>query len=375
MPKKNIALYTSVEGHLSIAQAIQQLLEPQYTVHTYSTRDPSFDFYLPFYRNYPGAFRRVYNLARNSFFVKLVEKFLLLKYKKIVFSFNRHHHIDLCISTYFMYNPSLQKYCAQEQIGNISVIPDPRTVHPLLISEQADVNITFDAAHQKECQKVNSHAKYLEVGWFVRQEYTPAKSKHAAKKKINLDPEILTFLVTSGSEGTNLIASIFPFLLQAKTALQIIVSCGNNQLLLHKVEKLAQEAQKSTGAVTIIPLPFTTKLYEYMQAADLVIGKAGPNTIFESAATLTPFFAITHIAGQEDGNLDIIREHNLGYVQEDPAKAAELINEIVAHPEMLKTFESDLKKLNDHNKSAQVKFLSLVGSLLRKDELRPAESV
>jgi UDP-N-acetylglucosamine:LPS N-acetylglucosamine transferase len=97
-----------------------------------------------------------------------------------------------------------------------------------------------------------------------------------------------------------------------------------------------------------------------MQASDLVIGKAGPNSVFEAVACLTPFFATTHIAGQEDGNLDIIRELKLGYVEEDSVKAAKLLHQIIENPKQLENFKENLNVLSDYNKQAKTKLKVLL---------------
>ncbi len=370
--KAIITLFTSVEGHLSIAEAIQQSLADKYTVHTFISRDALFDLYLPIYRFFPGIFKFVYNFGKNKVFRAIANVFLLHKYHDTVFSFNEQHQADLCMSVYFMYNPSLDKYVQKKHIDYINIIPDPRTTHPLYVSSLAQPNVVFDEAHQRECLKLRSNAAYAQLGWFVREEYQPPQNKKKAKEHLSLDSEKLTFLITSGSEGTHLVTSILPSLIAAKASLQIIVACGNNQLLLKDMEMLAQQTEQAGGEVSIIPLPFTKELYKYMQAADLVIGKAGPNSIFEAAATLTPFFAITHIAGQEDGNLDIIRERNLGYVEENPTKAAQLIKEIITQPEILQTFEPSLKELATYNRETKKKFLTLVEELLQKHPTLPS---
>ena len=71
-----------------------------------------------------------------------------------------------------------------------------------------------------------------------------------------------------------------------------------------------------------------------MGIADLIIGKAGPNTIFETVAAKKPFIAITHIAGQEDCNLDLIKEYQLGFVEENAIKVVEALARCVeeTHP-------------------------------------------
>jgi UDP-N-acetylglucosamine:LPS N-acetylglucosamine transferase len=101
-----------------------------------------------------------------------------------------------------------------------------------------------------------------------------------------------------------------------------------------------------------------------MQAADLVIGKAGPNMLFETVATETPFFAITHIAGQEDGNLDIIRDYNLGYVEENILKAQRILKQIINHPEQLDKFKTDILKLKKYNQQSKEKLLKIIANLI-----------
>jgi UDP-N-acetylglucosamine:LPS N-acetylglucosamine transferase len=56
---------------------------------------------------------------------------------------------------------------------------------------------------------------------------------------------------------------------------------------------------------------------EVLSASDIVFGKAGPNFLFNVVACKKPFVAITHVGGQEDGNLDIIRKKKGRKVSEE----------------------------------------------------------
>jgi len=73
---------------------------------------------------------------------------------------------------------------------------------------------------------------------------------------------------------------------------------------------------------------FTTKMGKLMEEADIVAGKAGPNLLFEAVTCQKPFLALTYIPGQEDGNLDIIKNKNLGWVALTIEKADEILQEI-----------------------------------------------
>jgi len=157
---------------------------------------------------------------------------------------------------------------------------------------------------------------------------------------------------------------VLPILIFSQQPIQVIVACGSNQALYRSTEALQKIIDKSDNHSSLIPLKFTSKIHLYMQAADLVIGKAGPNMLFETVATETPFFAITHIAGQEDGNLDIIRDYNLGYVEENILKAQKILKQIINHPEQLDKFKTDILKLKKYNQQSKEKLLKIIANLI-----------
>ena len=94
-----------------------------------------------------------------------------------------------------------------------------------------------------------------------------------------------------------------------------------------------------------------------------VRAKAGPNSLFESVATKTPYFAISHISGQEDGNLDIIKDYKLGFVEERSAKAVKLLKQTCNNPETLKQFDKSLETLAKYNKNSGKRLIELIESM------------
>ena len=101
-----------------------------------------------------------------------------------------------------------------------------------------------------------------------------------------------------------------------------------------------------------------------MAVSDLVVGKAGPNLIFETVAAKKPFMAVCHIAGQEDGNLSLIKKKKLGLVEENPVRAIRLLKKIINKPQILNRFEKFIKKERQYNKEAGDKLVKIVKNLL-----------
>jgi processive 1,2-diacylglycerol beta-glucosyltransferase len=364
MTKKTLCLFTTVQGHTSISEAVKQVFEKDWNVQIFFERDDTFDFYVPIYQFFPGLFKIPFQIAKRKEILAFLHSHYKQKYQKKIQSFFNKNKPDICISIYYMYNKCLEEISEKNSIPFINVFTDPRTFHPLLISEKATTNLVFDTQAEEECKTGYPESSFQKVGWFVRDQYEQEYDKETVRQQLKLDPKVLAFLIVAGSEGTNVITTFLPFLLNTKKKLQVIVACGTNKTLFKSIKTLAQFLKKAKSGVDLIPLSFTSELHLYMQAADLVIGKAGPNTVFESVATSTPFFAITHIAGQEDGNLEIIQQYKLGYVEENPLKAGRLLKRLIQHPEELKSFTPSLKEMANYNKNSKVLLKKIVADLM-----------
>jgi UDP-N-acetylglucosamine:LPS N-acetylglucosamine transferase len=358
--KKTIGIFSTKQGHQSIAEAIKEKVEDQagdrYRVEIFYTDQPLALFYNSIYRLAPKALDRPYefsvdvikNYAELS---KLVANLFLKSTYQSSLRFIKEKNIDLAISAHFIYPPSLEKIQQKKNIPLFNVIANPRTIHPLELSAKAKMNFFFD---RKNLQNYQKKCQAQAVGWFVGQRFEKNYQKEQIKKQLNIKKE-LNFLIASGSEGSAAVLKILPALINCQKPLQVYVACGNNETLYNNVRGIQKSlAAFSQSKAMITPLKFTKKLHLYMQAADLVIGKAGPNTLFESVATLTPFFAITHLA-QEEGNLAIIEEQQLGYVEEKGKAASKKLLDIIKHPQQLDKFQDHLLKLKKYNQqSAQI---------------------
>lgn len=359
-----IGVFTGPEGHYSLGEAATEALAANHTVVEFFREDPLFLLYRPFYQLFPVMQRIPYHLSQMDGTQKLMHEVFRDRYHKLLESFFNENKPDICISTYFMYNPSLEDI--QEKTGTpfLNIAPDPRSIHPMFVSRKAALNFVYDEQAVTTCASFSDEIKAVASGWFVRDRFSPVTSKQAIRKKLHLDPDTLTLLVTSGSDGTSMILKIIPALFSAKQPVQVVVACGNNKTLFSGITTLQKILEKTNPSSALVALGFVTNLNEYMQAADLVVGKAGPNSLFEAVATHTPYFAVTHIPGQEDGNLDIIREEKLGFVEENPIKASQLLLDCIAHPESLAEFLPHLQKTATHIATAKTMLRSTVDGLL-----------
>lgn len=337
-PKKTIALLTSSEGHFSISEAIRQTLEAEYHVVVFKRPIFMHTMYVLMYRFFPQLFAIPYKMSRNGTMGARARRLYAKLYGGEIRSFLQQHQPDFIITTYFMYLDLLQDYAKTHGVEFLNVVANPRGLHPIELCLPQERNAIFE-----------------EWGWFVRPDYEEKYDKQTAKQELGLDPSRLTILLAGGSEGNQKLVTLLPTLLTHSQPLNVIIISGSNRALKKVIDTLITTTKPADK--NVISLGFTNEMHRYLKAADVIIGKAGPNLLFEAVATHTPFVAISHISGQEDGNLDLITEYQVGLVEENGAKAATLIEKIIDQPSMLQSFSDGLTKLATHNRQAKTKLL------------------
>ncbi len=366
--KPIVGIFTSTEGHLSLAEAAQETFDQAgYPTVFFREVDTLFPFYIFLYQLFPKMFGFFFRVTQKPPFRNKIQRFCEQRHEKKLIAFFEAQRPDLLINTYFMYIPTLEKIAQEYGVPLINILPDPHSIHPLLVSPQADLNLAFDentvksVNHLYPDQKINVKA----IGWLVRHRFDEKYQPAEVRQKLDLQPDVLTLLLAAGSDGTSHILKILPSVLNNRRSLQVVVACGSNRALYTSVKALQKLWHRQGKPGFIVPLRFVTNLNEYIQAADLVVGKAGPNSLFETVAAYKPFFVITHVSGQEDGNLQLITDYNLGYVEENLLKASELLKSIVNQPEQLEQFQPSIAKVAEYNREAKPQLLKLAQSLLK----------
>jgi len=364
-------IFTTIQGHASIAEAMSESLRAHaWEVHIVSFADPVLVLYRWAYRHAPWTGRYYYRMLFLPGISNFVSWYTRRSHQRMFSAALKSSVPDIIVGTSYGFDALIikwKKLQTELQLFSppyLSVVVDPRTFFPTNVCEGADTNCVFDQTTADLCAKLKPAAKTTVTGWFVRRRFRSPLSKSEIRKQLNLDQNTLTLLFVAGSEGEVKSAKLIPELLTLAESVQIILACGNNSKLKKNFDQLSAQLPSGSNKKLIV-LPFITNIDCYMSAADLIIGKAGPNTIFEAVATETPFFAVTHIAGQEDGNLALIREYNLGYVEEDLHRAAVILKRLIFNPQELENFRRSLHTLAQLNDQAGQNLLQQIAVLSR----------
>src|SRR5207248_1523127 len=158
-----------------------------------------------------------------------------------------------------------------------------------------------------------------------------------------------------GGEGAARLANTIENILAIDTLtndVQIILATGTNQNLLASYSNVPNVAT----------LPHTNDIAPYMAAADIIMGKAGPNILFESMMLRKPFVATTYIPGQEQENLAFIKRHGLGWVAIHPEEQRTLLLKLIHNPSQLEALSSTINTYRDWNITANQQIAPLIRS-------------
>jgi UDP-N-acetylglucosamine:LPS N-acetylglucosamine transferase len=106
-----------------------------------------------------------------------------------------------------------------------------------------------------------------------------------------------------------------------------------------------------------------------MAAADVIMGKAGPNVLFESVTLGKPFIATAYIPGQEEVNLEFIRRHKLGWIALKNASQMYIIRLLAADHNLLIDRIQTVNAYRKMNTDATERIPGLIDDFLKESDL------
>ncbi|HLV99861.1 MAG TPA: glycosyltransferase [Ktedonobacterales bacterium] len=383
----NILILTSKTGggHISLAEAIRDLLErdiPSAEREPVSTarQTPTITIADP----QPGFFEFHYRLVSRHALRLWAAEFQLLDTPRRALSAHRiFTHLvrrqlhalldttrpDLILTTYPFFSYEVMRVL-EERASTVPLVllfSDANSVHHAWLTErQAAATFATTRETYKQALEAGFAPERLHlVGWPVRAqffEHAHASSEARAQQltRLGLDPLRFTIFLQGGGEGAahvdrtieNIVAMNAP-----GSAMQIILAVGKNTALQERYCQVAHLAV----------LPYTKEIGAFMAAADVIMGKAGPNMLFESVMLGKPFIATAFIPGQEEENLAFIRRHGLGWVALHPTAQRSLLTSLTRQPDHLRDMLATIETYRQWNAEMNAQIAPMLRSLAMAD--------
>lgn len=370
MSKPRVLILTASEGHQSISSAIEEILAHQYQVKQFKEKfiESILAPYKTIYQTIPQLASIPWYLSQTKNIENIIQKEIHKKISSNLKSLIIQFKPNIIISCHWAYIYTLNTLSSQLSFQTINILSDPRSTHKATFNFNS-LNLVFD---NKTIIPAKINSKHILIsGWFTQKKfYQPLSTlvKNKIYKRLNFNPKIPTFLICGGSEGMSSIIKILPSFINSPQKIQLIIICGSNKILKNILSilqsKLSLLTPTKKSNLKLKVLGFTKNMDQYIKISNLVIGKAGPNLLFETIACQKPFFAISNMPGQEEGNLDLIKEFHIGIVEKNIVKANKILTNIVKNPHSLDQYSTGIKKLRQHNLNSKEVLLEQVSNII-----------
>jgi processive 1,2-diacylglycerol beta-glucosyltransferase len=155
--------------------------------------------------------------------------------------------------------------------------------------------------------------------------FTPVEH-HAARRRLGLAEERFTVLILGGGAGLGPVRDCTQHLAQSALPIQILVGTGRNAGLQQTVEEIA-----SRSPVPVTAFPFTPRIHEYLDAADVVVTKPGGMTVGECLAKRVPIILVGEpLPGSEFQNAGYLEDAGLAARVEDAPALVDHVRTLVS---------------------------------------------
>jgi len=277
----------------------------------------------------------------------------------------KNHQADAIVSTYHFANaPTLS---ALERLEHpapfINVVTDMVTIPPVWFDARADATVvpTESAYHQAVIAGIPTERLHR-IGLPVSPRFIPANNKDAVRRELGWPANRPIVLLMAGGAGVGPLGDLAEAIVESGLPATPVVVAGKNR-------RLAERLRKQDWAENALIYDFVEDMPSFMQAADVLITKAGPGTITEALNTGLPMILYSRIPGQEEGNVEYVTNTGAGYWTPKQSDLIATLRYLLGDPDALARATAAAKRL------ATPKASEKIARLIMKAATRKSQGV
>ena len=213
--------------------------------------------------------------------------------------------------------------------------------------------------------------RVINVGFSKRKEVVECTAtKEELREKYNLPQDRFTVLLADGAYAVGRSKDFCRHLLWTKKPITILYLAGKNvKRHYYFLKKKAKLEKKGKTNIDFRILEFTPKIYEIYKACDLVITKAGPNTLLDCCLVGTPFVANLCPQPMEKAAYQLfVKQHKCGMGIFRDWQIQKAVEAMIANPYMLDEYKENMKYFQEMPNGAE-KITEVIENELKKEGL------
>jgi UDP-N-acetylglucosamine:LPS N-acetylglucosamine transferase len=181
------------------------------------------------------------------------------------------------------------------------------------------------------------------------------------REELGIGADDFAVLLLFGGKGSPEMEPLARALLERSPTWRVMALCGDNPALLARLGPLSEGAGGRLHA-----FGFTTRVADYMAAADVLVTKPGPGSLAEAFAARLPVVVTRnrHTIPQERFNTDFVAERGLGYVVAHRREIADVVARLAESPQERGRLRANLAALLENRAVYEV--IEMMGAAVGK---------
>jgi UDP-N-acetylglucosamine:LPS N-acetylglucosamine transferase len=305
-----------------------------------------YKFYWNWALRYPPMINAFYQGADNPFLIKIVDKIMGITILPRFARYIEREKPDLVVSTYFTFTHYLEMMKRVGQVDAICVVlnPEPFDSHQVWFSRLFDWSLVFSEKSRREIVAKGIPARSVKSFRFPIKpsDARRTKSKSALRRELGLETGAFTALFFFGAEGIGPVWKYAAAVVDRGLDMQVVVVCGRNEKLRADMQHFCRGR---TCTARFVVKGYVSNLADYIAASDVVVGKSGPNQVFETLAQERPIIISSFLANEKE-TTDWVISNRAGWLTRTPASLARLLEKLAARPALLREYEKSIRRLD-----------------------------
>jgi 1,2-diacylglycerol 3-beta-galactosyltransferase len=198
------------------------------------------------------------------------------------------------------------------------------------------------------------------VGLPVAQRFCqPVADEASLRRRLGWPSGLPVVLLVGGAEGMGPIYQTARAIARLRMNFALAVVAGRNESLYRRLKQVDWEVPTMIHG-------FERRMPELMQAATLLVTKAGPGTIIEAVNAGLPMVLYNRIPGQEDGNVDYVVEKGIGTWAPSPRSTATAVRRWLEQPAAMRRAKETALEIARPSAAVEIAEI-LIANLDRED--------
>jgi 1,2-diacylglycerol 3-beta-galactosyltransferase len=261
----------------------------------------------------------------------------------------REQTADLFVSVHPLLNEPFLRALNRPRPAFLTVVTDLVSTHVLWYNRKVDLCLVPTEIARRRGLRYGMRPERIRVaGLPVAQRYCrPTGDREALRKDLGWPRDRPVVLVVGGGEGMGPLFKTARAIARRRGDYAMAVVAGRN-------ERLRERLEAEDWEVPAYIYGFERRLPEMMQAATLLVTKAGPSTITEAINAGLPMVLYSRLPGQEDGNVTYVVREGVGLWAPGPERTAEAVSAWLAQPRLLEIAAETCRRVARPNAAVDV---------------------